>query len=59
VILIKNSVTPFIEQGLKENSYHGQIKWFSSGPEAFRALNNITAKGDVVLIQNDWPDHYR
>lgn len=59
VVLVKNSVTPFIEQGLKESHYRGEILWFDDALTAFRALPNITVAGDVVLLQNDWPDQYR
>lgn len=58
VVLIKNSVTPFIDQGLKESKYHGEVLWFDDALTAFRALPNLTVKGDVVLLQNDWPDQY-
>ncbi len=59
VVLIKNSVTPFVEKGLKEGSYNGQIIWFDDALSAFSALPLLTAKGDVVLLQNDWPDQYK
>jgi len=58
VVLIKNSVTPFIEQGLKESHYRGEVLWFDDALDAFRALPNLTVTGDVVLLQNDWPDQY-
>ncbi len=59
IILIKNSVTPFIEQGLKNAGYKGEILWFNDGLSAFSALPHLTVKGDVVLLQNDWPDQYQ
>jgi len=59
VILIKNSVTSFIEEGLKEERYGGEVLWFDDGPAAFAALPHLTVKGDVVLLQNDWPDQYQ
>ena len=59
VVLVKNSVTPFIEQGLEESHYGGEILWFDDALTAFQALPNITVAGDVVLLQNDWPDQYR
>ncbi len=59
VVLIKNSVTPFIEEGLKKANYQGEIIWFDDALKAFAALPRITVKGDVVLLQNDWPDQYR
>ena len=58
VILIRNSVTPFIERGLQEGKYCGEVMWFSKALGAFAALPNFTVKGDVVLLQNDWPDQY-
>jgi UDP-N-acetylmuramoyl-tripeptide--D-alanyl-D-alanine ligase len=59
VVLIKNSVTPFIEQGLNEEKYAGKILWFDDALLAFAALPHLTAKGDIVLLQNDWPDQYQ
>lgn len=58
VILIRNSVTPFIERGLQEGKYRGEVIWFDKALDAFAALPNLTVKGDVVLLQNDWPDQY-
>lgn len=59
VILIKNSVTPYIEKGLREENYAGEILWFNDALAAFAALPNLTVKGDVVMLQNDWPDQYQ
>ncbi len=58
VVLIKNSVTPFIEEGLRDGEYSGEIIWFEDAPKAFAALPRMTIKGDIVLLQNDWPDQY-
>jgi UDP-N-acetylmuramoyl-tripeptide--D-alanyl-D-alanine ligase len=58
VVLIKNSVTPFIEQGLQKANYTGEILWFNDALSAFAALPHITINGDIVLLQNDWPDQY-
>ena len=58
IILIRNSVTLYIEQGLKENEYAGELLWFNDAPAAFSAIPNLTVKGDVLLLQNDWPDQY-
>ena len=59
VILIKNSVTSYIEEGLREENYKGSVLWFDNGLKAFAALPHLTAKGDIVLLQNDWPDQYK
>lgn len=58
IVLIENSVTPYIEKGLKENGYGGEVVWFDDALAAFAALPHFTAAGDVVLLQNDWPDQY-
>ena len=59
VMLIKNSVTPFIAQGLKDKQYPPeQILWYASAPEAHENLKNVLKPGDVILFQNDWGDQY-
>ncbi len=59
VLLIKNSVTPFIEAGLLEAGFKPEnIVWFNSTPEAHAQLGGILQPGDVILFQNDWGDQY-
>ena len=59
VILIKNSATGFIAEGLKAGEFKNQdILWFNTAVEAHAALPAILKSGDVVLFQNDWPDNY-
>jgi UDP-N-acetylmuramoyl-tripeptide--D-alanyl-D-alanine ligase len=58
VVLIQDSVTPYVERGLKDAGYTGEIIWFDFGPTAFNALPKMNVAGDVVLIQHDWPDQY-
>lgn len=63
VVLIKNSVTPFIEEGVKSvNQLVGksvsQIIWFDTAQEAHAALGKILQQNDVVVFQNDWGDQY-
>jgi len=59
VILIKNSVTPNIEEGLINAQFDKKnIIWFDSMMEAQNNLGTILKSGDVVLFQNDWPDNY-
>jgi UDP-N-acetylmuramoyl-tripeptide--D-alanyl-D-alanine ligase len=59
VILIRNTVTPFIEEGLVSAGFDkNQIIWFDSALEAHSNLNSVLKKGDVVLFQNDWSDNY-
>jgi len=59
VILVKNSVTPDIEEGLINAGFNkNNIIWFDSMMEAQNNLGSILRSGDVVLFQNDWPDNY-
>lgn len=58
VVLMKNSVGPFIEKGLTDAGFKGEIIWFKDMPAFLSAMSTITLPGDVVLIQNDWPDQY-
>ncbi len=59
VLLIKNSVTPFIAEGLKENGFkEDQIIWFESAQKAHTSLSDILKPHDVILFQNDWGDNY-
>ncbi|MCX6730556.1 MAG: UDP-N-acetylmuramoyl-tripeptide--D-alanyl-D-alanine ligase [Candidatus Roizmanbacteria bacterium] len=60
VVLIKNSATPFIAQGLMENGFDkNHIQWYKSAHEAHAAMGDIVEPNDVVLFQNDWPDNYK
>lgn len=59
IVLIRNSVTSFIAEGLREEGYVGDTPWFDDMPAALAALPHLTVRGDVVLIQNDWPDQYQ
>ncbi len=59
VILIKNSVTPYIEMGLMSAKFPKEkILWFNSAQTAHAELKNILKPNDVVLFQNDWGDQY-
>lgn len=58
IVLIRNSVTGYIEEGLKDNDFKGELIWFDSALEAYNSIPSITISGDVVLLQNDWPDQY-
>jgi UDP-N-acetylmuramoyl-tripeptide--D-alanyl-D-alanine ligase len=59
VILIKNSATYFIAEGLKSAGFKSQnIMFFENAHAAHNALPAILKPGDIVLFQNDWPDNY-
>ena len=59
VILIRNSVTPYIAEGLKSTNFSERnLRWFETAQEAHASMVDIIRPGDVVLFQNDWPDNY-
>jgi len=59
VVLIKNSATPYIAEGLMEHGFDkNHIIWFKTAHEAHAAMGEIIEQNDVVLFQNDWPDNY-
>jgi UDP-N-acetylmuramoyl-tripeptide--D-alanyl-D-alanine ligase len=58
VVLMRNSVTAFIQTGLEAGGYKGALT-LESDPLAFYThLNQFVAAGDIVLMQNDWTDNY-
>ena len=58
VVLMANSVTNFIKQGLETAKYDGEIRVETDPLEFYTNLQHFVAAGDLVLMQNDWPDNY-
>lgn len=58
VVLIKNSVTPYIEKGLNKGNFEGEIIKYNDAKTAFNSIKHLTIKNDLVVLQNDWPDQY-
>ncbi len=58
VILMRHSVTPDIEKGLREGNYKGELKIEEDPLSFYVNLDQFIAAGDVVMMQNDWPDQY-
>lgn len=59
VVLMRNSVTGYIQAGLLDAHYAGQVI-VEADPLAFYTnLQLFVANGDLVLMQNDWTDNYR
>jgi len=56
VVLMKNSATPFIQKGME--GYKGKCQVIDEPLEFYNSLDLYVAKGDVVLMQNDWTDNY-
>jgi len=60
VVLIENSATPFIAEGLIEKGFKKDaLLWYKSSTAAHADMGNIVRPNDVVVFQNDWPDNYR
>lgn len=58
VVLINNSVTKFIEQGLDYGKFAGKLTVVDNPLGFYQQLDQQLAKGDLVLMQNDWTDNY-
>jgi UDP-N-acetylmuramoyl-tripeptide--D-alanyl-D-alanine ligase len=56
VVLMKHSVTEFILEGL--DGYKGQLVIEEDPLDFYTNLDKFVAAGDLVLMQNDWPDNY-
>jgi UDP-N-acetylmuramoyl-tripeptide--D-alanyl-D-alanine ligase len=56
VVLMKHSVTENIIKGL--SGYKGQLKIEEDPLDFYMNLDKFIAAGDLVLMQNDWPDNY-
>lgn len=58
VVLMQNSVTDYIKQGLKAAHYKGELRIESDPLEFYTNLKHFVAAGDLVVMQNDWTDNY-
>ncbi len=59
VVLMQNSVTDYIVQGLSDSDFKGEIMIIDNPLEFYTNLDQFVAAGDVVLMQNDWTDNYK
>lgn len=57
-VLMQNSVSSYILEGLKKGGYKGEIIIEDKPLEFYQGIEHILAAGDVALLQNDWPDLY-
>lgn len=58
VVLMKNSATYFIQTGLDQGGYKGELLVESDPLNFYTNLEHFIADGDIVLMQNDWTDNY-
>ena len=59
VVLMKNSATNFIKEGLHKENFNGQLIIEDDPLHFYSNLASFTANGDVILMQNDWTDIYK
>lgn len=59
VYLMENSVTEHIVSGLEAAKFKGELTIIDDPLDFYTNLDQYVAKGDVVLMQNDWTDNYR
>jgi UDP-N-acetylmuramyl pentapeptide synthase len=58
VVLMDNSVTEYIKYGLQTAGYKGDLQVNDQPLEFYLNLKHFVASGDLVVMQNDWPDNY-
>ncbi|HSW98469.1 MAG TPA: UDP-N-acetylmuramoyl-tripeptide--D-alanyl-D-alanine ligase [Candidatus Saccharimonadales bacterium] len=58
VVLMQHSVTPAIRKGLERAGFKGELLLETDPLNFYNNLNLFVAAGDVVMMQNDWPDNY-
>lgn len=58
VVLMKHSVTADIATGLEDAGYKGQLLIEDDPLNFYNNLDQFIAGGDLVMMQNDWPDNY-
>lgn len=58
VVLMKNSVTDYICEGLKQEDFNGKLLIIDEPLKFYSNLEHFVVVGDVVLMQNDWTDNY-
>ncbi|MBI2588817.1 hypothetical protein HYW35_01205 [Candidatus Saccharibacteria bacterium] len=59
VVLMKHSVTDWITAGIRDKGYEGQLVIEEDPLNFYNHLDQFVAAGDLILLQNDWPDNYQ
>ncbi|HEX5447856.1 MAG TPA: Mur ligase family protein [Candidatus Saccharimonadales bacterium] len=59
VVLMQHSVTPDIQKGLEAGNYQGRLILENDPLNFYNNLEQFVAAGDLVVMQNDWPDQYK
>jgi len=59
VVLMQNSVAEAIRRGLKSARFGGEVRIEPDPLTFYTNLDHFVSAGDIVLMQNDWPDNYK
>ena len=43
---------------MSDTDFAGEVRIETDPLSFYQNLSSFTAKGDLVLMQNDWPDNY-
>jgi len=55
VYLVKNNVSDYVIEGLKEAHFGGDIQYVNNPSEFYNSPEKYMSEGDLMLIQNPWP----
>lgn len=58
VVLMQNSTTEFIKNGLSGAGFSGEVVTNDDPLSYYSNLEHTLAAGDLVVMQNDWTDNY-
>jgi len=58
VVLMKHAVTNYIVEGLEKAKFKGETRIEDDPLDFYNNLDKFIAAGDLVMMQNDWPDQY-
>ncbi len=59
IMMVPNTMTRHISDGLTKYGFQGKITWFDTMQQIRESLPHLLAKGDLVLLSTDLPDQYR
>ncbi len=58
VVLMQNSVTDTVRSSIEAGGFKGELRIEENPLEFYLNIEHLLAKGDLVLMQNDWTDNY-
>lgn len=58
VVLMNNSVTEYIKAGIDQTGFKGNVSVVKDPLLYYTNLPHTVARGDIVMLQNDWTDNY-